>query len=227
MALSARARSSAGSETRVPVTFEAIGTERGERGLEIAADSGSTAASINGEWNAPATLRRTTLSLRSAARAPRDCDRCDLPDHHLLRRVPRCDEQDVAASLVAQRRRVRAPDAEEGRHRSGTRLARRLASPARGPPRSEGVGELEHAGRHERGELAERVTRGADEPDAERLEHRAPRRRTQGSPAARTRWSRARPRLDSPATTSRPIASVASSSTARAASWVVHTSPSR
>ena len=58
------------------MTFEAIGNRAGAKAAsEIAADSGSTAGSINGEWNAPATFRRTALSLRSAARCLSAFDR--------------------------------------------------------------------------------------------------------------------------------------------------------
>ena len=53
-------RSSSGSLTKVPLTFSAMGNRGGSISMSSSTRRiGSTAGSINGEWNAPATFSRT------------------------------------------------------------------------------------------------------------------------------------------------------------------------
>ena len=60
-------RTSPGSFTSAPVTFDATGNRGAENAAaSIASRSGATAGSINGEWNAPATRSRTARIFRSA-----------------------------------------------------------------------------------------------------------------------------------------------------------------
>ena len=76
----------------------------------------------------------------------------------------------MAASVVAERGRVRRADAQQRRHRAGSFLAGALHRLASHDHHVDRVAEPDHAGRHQRREFAERVSRDADRSDPRVLE---------------------------------------------------------
>ena len=131
------------------------------------------AGSISGEWNAPATRSRIARTFRSFASASARSIAETEPEITDLRRrvLVRDDEHVVVASLVAERRGVLGADAEQRRHRARAFLAGPLHRGAAHDHEVERVGERHDAGRHERGELAERMAGHPDERRAFGLQH--------------------------------------------------------
>ena len=183
------------------VTQDITGTRGSANSMpSTTARNGSTAGSISGEWNAPATgrrLPRTPRSLQLGLHAVERVERAR--EHELVGRVVVGDRDVVRGGHLGDHVAVVLTRAHGGHAAVAGLLGRLLHEAAARGHEPEPVLGAERAGGHQRGDLAERVA--GHDVGVERARapprRRAPRSRSRAAPSGcrrrRARTGRVRP----------------------------------